>query len=71
MTTMTTGTDCDDKQKIANLEAKIQEKNKLVKSLTGHLEQAAEKLDRLHRKGAGKAMAVAGLPKSLSNSNRH
>lgn len=63
--TMTTGTDRDDKQKIAALEAKIKEKNKLVKSLTSHLEQAAEKLDRLHRKGTGKSVSVAGIPKEL------
>jgi hypothetical protein len=53
--------------RVETLEAQLAEREQLVAALTERLEQAAEKLDRLHRTGAdrGARSGILGIPPEL------
>lgn len=52
-------------QQLASLQAQLQEKDALVAALTDRLEQAAEKLDRVHRSGGDRGLRMGAIPPEL------
>jgi hypothetical protein len=55
----------DSKTDITALQAQLKEKDALVAALTERLEQAAEKLDRVHRTGGDRGLRMGAIPPEL------
>jgi hypothetical protein len=52
-------------QQLAALQSQLKEKDALVAALTERLEQAAEKLDRVHRSGGDRGLRMGAIPPEL------